>query len=105
MLSFFRKTIAVQCNKVVHGALVSKDTHQPTATHTHTRTCTHTHKERKHQAQTLRLVQRRYTPRDAPYVSHDEGLAIHTAFIEKFVASSVSMYDILAPSYKYSAKK
>jgi hypothetical protein len=68
------------------------------------RTHTHTHKECKHQAQTLRHVQRRYTPRDAPYVSHDEGLAIHTAFIEKFVASSVSMYDILAPSYKYSAK-
>ena len=52
-----------------------------------------------------RHVHHRYTPRDPPYVSHNDGLAIHTAFIEKFVASSVSMYDILAPSYKKIAKK
>ena len=40
-----------------------------------------------------------YSPRDSPYVSHAEGLALHTAYIEKFWASSVSMYDVLAPSY------
>lgn len=42
----------------------------------------------------------RYTPIDPPYVSHADGLALHTAYIEKFWASSVSMYDILVPKYK-----
>ena len=42
----------------------------------------------------------RYTPVDPPYVSHAEGLALHTAYIEKFWASSVSMYDFLVPEYK-----
>jgi hypothetical protein len=42
----------------------------------------------------------RYTPIDPPYVSHAEGLALHTAYIEKFWASSVSMYDFLVPEYK-----
>ena len=42
----------------------------------------------------------RYTPIDPPYVSHAEGLALHTAYIEKFWGSSVSMYDFLVPEYK-----
>ena len=64
-----------------------------------------------------------YTPVDSPYVSHADGLAIHTAYIEKvrahslsrlcavlltrkrrlqFWASSVSMYDFLVPTYPRS---
>ena len=46
------------------------------------------------------LVDVMYTPMDPPYVSHGLGLDIHTNFVEKFVAASVSMYDILAPSYR-----
>ena len=42
----------------------------------------------------------RYTPIDPPYVSHADGLALHTAYIEKFWGSSVSMYDFLVPEYK-----
>ena len=40
-----------------------------------------------------------YTPQDSPYVSHADGLALLTAYVEKFWASSVSMYDVLVPSY------
>ena len=40
-----------------------------------------------------------YTPKDPPYVSHDDGLGIHTAFLEKFLVSSVSMYDWLVHTY------
>eukprot|EP00756_Hemistasia_phaeocysticola_P045499 Hpha_TRINITY_DN19247_c0_g1::TRINITY_DN19247_c0_g1_i1::g.194289::m.194289 len=50
------------------------------------------------------LVDVMYTPRDPPYVSHDEGLRIHTAYVEKFWAGSVSMYDILAPYYNSTAR-
>lgn len=46
------------------------------------------------------LVDVMYTPKDTPYVSHAAGLAIHTEYVEKFWAASVSMYDILAPSYR-----
>ena len=42
------------------------------------------------------LVDVMYTPADSPYVSHADGLAIHTEYIEKFWAASVSMYDVLA---------
>ena len=31
-----------------------------------------------------------YTPVDSPYVSHADGLAIHTAYIEKVCAQSFS---------------
>ena len=31
-----------------------------------------------------------YTPVDSPYVSHADGLAIHTAYIEKVRAQSFS---------------
>lgn len=56
----------------------------------------------KHNVAVVReLVDVMYTPKDSPYVSHAEGLAIHTAYIEKFWASSVSMYDILVPSYPH----
>ena len=43
------------------------------------------------------------SPPTFPHVCapHTEGLAIHTAYIEKFWASSVSMYDILVPSYPH----
>lgn len=41
------------------------------------------------------LVDVMYTPKDPPYVSHDEGLKIHTEYVEKFWANSLSMYDIL----------
>jgi len=51
------------------------------------------------------LVDVMYTPKDKPYVSHAEGLQIHTAYLEKFWATSVSMYDILAPSYKGSSEE
>lgn len=37
------------------------------------------------------LVDVMYTPKDAPYVSHADGLSIHTAYVEKFWAVSVSM--------------
>ena len=47
----------------------------------------------------------RYTPVDPPYVSHAEGLALHTAYIEKFWGSSVSMYDFLVPEYTPVAGK
>jgi hypothetical protein len=45
------------------------------------------------------LVDVMYTPKDTPYCSHAEGLRLHTEYIEKFWASSVSMYDVLVPSY------
>ena len=45
------------------------------------------------------LVDVMYTPKDPPYVSHAEGLALHTAYVEKFWGGSVSMYDALAPFY------
>ena len=45
------------------------------------------------------LVDVMYTPKDSPYVSHAEGLALHTAYLEKFWATSVSMYDVLGPTY------
>lgn len=45
------------------------------------------------------LVDVMYTPLDPPYVAHDVGLALHTAYVEKFWASSVSMYDFLVPNY------
>jgi len=45
------------------------------------------------------LVDVMYTPKDSPYVSHAEGVELQTAWIEKFLVSSVSMYDILGPSY------
>lgn len=45
------------------------------------------------------LVDVMYTPQDPPYVPHAEGLALHTAYVEKFYAGSVSMYDLLVPSY------
>jgi hypothetical protein len=45
------------------------------------------------------LVDVMYTPKDSPYCSHAEGLRLHTEYIEKFWASSVSMYDVLVPSY------
>jgi len=38
-----------------------------------------------------------YTPKDSPYVSHAEGVKLQTEWIEKFLVSSVSMYDILGP--------
>lgn len=41
------------------------------------------------------LVDVMYTPQDPPYVSHTTGLKLHTEYMEKFWASSVSMYDIL----------
>eukprot|EP00947_MAST-08B_sp_MAST-8B-sp1_P000556 g556.t1 len=41
------------------------------------------------------LVDVMYTPEDSPYVSHAEGLRLHTSYVEKFWASSLSMYDIL----------
>ena len=41
-----------------------------------------------------------YTPKDSPYVSHAEGLALHTAYVEKFWSASVSMYDVLVPDYE-----
>lgn len=50
------------------------------------------------------LVDVMYTPKDRPYVSHAAGLQLHTEYIEKFWASSVSMYDVLAPSYNVSWK-
>lgn len=40
-----------------------------------------------------------YTPQDSPYVPHHEGVALQTAWIEKFLVSSVSMYDILDTAY------
>jgi hypothetical protein len=40
-----------------------------------------------------------YTPKDPPYVSHSEGVQLQTEYIEKFLASSVSMYDFLVPEY------
>lgn len=45
------------------------------------------------------LVDVMYTPKDPPYVTHDEGLTLHTAYVEKFWANSVSMYDFLMPTY------
>eukprot|EP01062_Namystynia_karyoxenos_P058632 TRINITY_DN50151_c0_g1_i1.p1 TRINITY_DN50151_c0_g1~~TRINITY_DN50151_c0_g1_i1.p1 ORF type:complete len:276 (+),score=79.94 TRINITY_DN50151_c0_g1_i1:94-921(+) len=45
------------------------------------------------------LVDVMYTPEDPPYVSHARGLQIHTDYVERFWASSISMYDILAPFY------
>merc|ERR1712217_92651 len=42
-----------------------------------------------------------YTPQDRPYVSHEDGVKLQTAWIEKFLVSSMSMYDILAPSYSH----
>jgi hypothetical protein len=45
------------------------------------------------------LVDVSYNPSDSPYVSHATGLSLHTQFIEKFWASSVSMYDLLVPEY------
>ena len=47
------------------------------------------------------LVDIMYTPKDPPYLSHAEGLQTHTAYIEKFWGSSLSMYDILAPAYSH----
>ena len=35
-----------------------------------------------------------YTPVDSPYVSHADGLAIHTAYIEKVRAHSLSRLDV-----------
>lgn len=49
----------------------------------------------EHLAVMRELVDVMYTPKDPPYVSHANGLALHTAYIEKFWASSVSMYDFL----------
>lgn len=46
------------------------------------------------------LVDVMYTPNDRPYVSHADGVVLQTAWIEKFLISSVSMYDFLVPSYK-----
>ena len=43
------------------------------------------------------LVDTMYSPFEPPYVEHDEGNAIMTAFIEKFWAKSVSFYDFLEP--------
>ena len=48
------------------------------------------------------LVDVMYTPVDPPYVPHDAGLALHTGYVEKFWASSVSMYDFLVPSYAHA---
>ena len=45
------------------------------------------------------LVDVMYTPMDPPYCSHAEGLRLHTEYVEKFWASSVSMYDVLVPGY------
>ena len=45
------------------------------------------------------LVDVMYTPKDPPYVPHADGLRLHTEYVEKFWASSVSMYDVLAPQY------
>lgn len=33
---------------------------------------------------------------------HAEGVAMQTAYIEKFVGSSVSMYDLLQPTYHHT---
>ena len=41
----------------------------------------------------------RYSPFDPPYVSHDLGNEIMTAFIEKFWAPSISFYDLLEPGH------
>ena len=38
------------------------------------------------------------------YVPHADALALHTAYIEKFWASSVSMYDFLVPGYPKKAE-
>ena len=35
-----------------------------------------------------------YTPVDSPYVSHADGLAIHTAYIEKVRAYTLSRLDV-----------
>ena len=35
-----------------------------------------------------------YTPVDSPYVSHADGLAIHTAYIEKVRVHSLSRLDV-----------
>jgi hypothetical protein len=37
------------------------------------------------------LVDVMYTPRDPPYVAHAEGLRLHTSYVEKFWAASLSM--------------
>lgn len=41
------------------------------------------------------LVDVMYTPKDSPYVSHAEGVELQTRYVERFWASSVSMYDFL----------
>jgi hypothetical protein len=48
------------------------------------------------------LVDVMYTPKDSPYVSHAAGVQLQTAWIEKFLISSVSMYDFLVPEYGLS---
>ena len=40
-----------------------------------------------------------YSPQDVPYVTHAEGVALQTAYIEKFWGRSASMYDLLVPEY------
>mmetsp|Transcript_100760 Transcript_100760/g.157350 ORF Transcript_100760/g.157350 Transcript_100760/m.157350 type:complete len:279 (-) Transcript_100760:16-852(-) len=45
------------------------------------------------------LVDVMYTPVDSPYVSHAEGIALQTAWLEKHLVSSISMYDFLKPTY------
>eukprot|EP00657_Telonema_sp_P-1_P007137 TRINITY_DN26784_c0_g1_i1.p2 TRINITY_DN26784_c0_g1~~TRINITY_DN26784_c0_g1_i1.p2 ORF type:complete len:105 (+),score=9.99 TRINITY_DN26784_c0_g1_i1:53-367(+) len=50
------------------------------------------------------LVDVMYTPKDPPYVTHAQGLAIHTDYIERFWGSSVSMYDVLTHAYNTRAR-
>jgi len=45
------------------------------------------------------LTDAMYTPKDKPYVSHAEGVELQTTWIEKFLVSSVSMYDFLVASH------
>lgn len=45
------------------------------------------------------LVDVMYTPKDRPYVSHEQGVELQTGWLEKYLVSSVSMYDLLTPSY------
>eukprot|EP01062_Namystynia_karyoxenos_P061702 TRINITY_DN5411_c0_g1_i1.p1 TRINITY_DN5411_c0_g1~~TRINITY_DN5411_c0_g1_i1.p1 ORF type:complete len:301 (+),score=86.35 TRINITY_DN5411_c0_g1_i1:78-905(+) len=40
-----------------------------------------------------------YTPKDPPYVPHLEAVQLNHEYIEMFWASTMSMYDVLAPSY------
>jgi len=50
------------------------------------------------------LVDSMYDPTQSPYVSHEEGTAIMTAFIEKFWAPTVSAYDFLCARNRYPSQ-